>query len=109
MAKNVPENKSTQSADYDPDPLRLLVKAIVEQRAIVYVGAGASVPYGAPLWLDLLNWLYQEGAKPLLKQDVESSKYLDERLNKEKRFLESADLLQQIFDTSLPRFLRLKF
>jgi GAF domain-containing protein len=104
-----PENKPTPGSDYDPAPLILLARAIVARRAVVYVGAGASLPSGAPLWADLLSWLYKEGAQPLLKQDKKSSTYLEERLGKERMFLESADLLQDILDKDLSSFLREKF
>lgn len=108
-AESVFAGNDGRAAEYDPSPLTHLATAIVARRAIVFVGAGASVPSGAPLWADLLSWLYEEGAKPLLKQDEESSVYLERQLSKEKMFLESADLLQDILDRDLPRFLREKF
>lgn len=102
------QNESSTPEDDHPNPLVHLAAAIVEQRAIVFVGAGASVPSGGPLWSELLNWLCREGVRPLFTDESASWKYLNERLT-EKKFLEAADLLQDILDNDLPRLLRKKF
>lgn len=89
-------------------PLFHLATAIVQKRAIVYVGAGASVPSGGPLWSQLLEWLCEKGAEPVMK-GTKSFEYLKKALEQDKRYLEVADLLQEILDNDLPRFLREKF
>src|SRR3954468_5225331 len=96
------------SPDWDTQQLRFLAQAIFEGRAFVYIGAGASVPRGLPVWRALLKYLFDEGAVPLLAGDQSGKEFLKELVDSS-RYLEAADMLQDILDSNLELLLAERF
>ncbi len=77
--------------------LRPLAQALVQGRAIVYVGAGASISSGLPGWGELLEKL-KELADPILAGESEETKNYFKNLIKYSKNLEAADWLQSLFN-----------
>ncbi|RYZ28690.1 MAG: hypothetical protein EOP49_41270, partial [Sphingobacteriales bacterium] len=86
--------------------IRPLVDAISSQKAVVYVGAGASISAGLPDWKALLVSSLIKAKANLKEFDNDNSNFsksfnLAEKLLREGDFLMSAELLQQVLGNEL--------
>ncbi|WP_421827307.1 SIR2 family protein [Larkinella sp.] len=86
--------------------IRPLVDAISSQKAVVYVGAGASISAGLPDWKALLVSSLMKAKANLKEFDNDNSNFsksfnLAEKLLREGDFLMSAELLQQVLGNEL--------
>ena len=97
--ENDPKKPYVKSS-IEADELEFLSNAIVEDRAVLYIGSGVSKAANLPTWKELLLRLYNEGAKELLVSDKKSLDYLGEQI-KSGNYIEAADLLQHVLDTDL--------
>jgi hypothetical protein len=107
--KNDPSDADCTDGQLDEaKSLSFLARAIVEHRAVVFVGAGASVPVNdiisedetpRPAWNTLITELNGK-ADAFLDDDSAGRKYL-KRLIYEKKYLEAADVIQDLLDNDL--------
>lgn len=65
--------KLANSAEFDDESLRLLLRALNTRRGIAFFGAGVSFPYGAPSWSRLVSAL-EDATLGLLEDHLDSSR-----------------------------------
>src|SRR5580704_13860853 len=84
--------------------IQYLARAIVERRAVVFVGAGASMAVQGdpriPGWRELVKDLGKK-AQAFLKKDDEAGKDYLKKLIEGEKYLEAADVIQSLLDNDL--------
>lgn len=81
-----------------------LIHAIAHKKAVLYVGAGASIPAGLPSWEEFLRRCL-ERSKNEPGADFNRWEFTDELINKHRDFLAAAELLQMGLGNQLERYI----